>query len=158
MGMSLKEYSAIWGETEPETERKDIERAARSYKEKKQDREEAEQLKISMIRQLEKGEEPQYILYTAIKTIGILTQDKEWAAAGEKLLDSVYKDLAQQALFLDNETVAAERVEKRQAEYREKLKKQLENQLRANSRIERALQDALKAVDDAETEPEEILQ
>lgn len=151
--MTLAEYAVQHPQQEPEQERRTVDESARRYREQLQDREQAEELKASILQQLEKGNAPETILYTALRAISILTHDAEWLEAGEKTLDSIYADLAQQSLFTDNAAIAAKRLETMQAGYNDKLRRQLSRQLMGYRRIERALTDALQAVD--ELEPQE---
>ena len=127
-----------------------MEETARTYNDRQQEREIVEQLKASILRQLEQGNEPQIILYTALKAIGILTQDAQWAADGQEILDKVYSDLAQESLLTDNAATAAARLDTMQATYNEKLRRQLKSQLNGYKRIEKALQEALQAVNTME--------
>ena len=154
MAKTLEEYAAQHPQQEPEQERQAIEDTARSYREQMQERETVEGLKASILQQLEQGNAPQYILYTAIKAIGILTHDAEWAEAGRQTLDTVYADLAQQSLLTDNAAIAAQRLDTMQAEYNDKLRRQLTRNLNGYRRIEKALQEALQAVNALEPQEE----
>ena len=69
-------------------------------------------------------------------------------------MNSVYADLAQQSLLEDNAAEAAHRLEAMQADYNDKLRRQLTRQLNGYKRIERALQEALQAVDAIDPEEE----
>lgn len=157
MGKSLAEYAAQHPQQEPERERQAIAETARSYQDRQQEREQVEQLKASIAQQIQEGNAPQYILYTALQAIGILTHDEEWAQAGKQTLDSVYADLAQQSLLTDNAAIAAQRLDAMRAAYNEKLRRQLKTQLNGYRRIEKALQEALQAVNALEPqEPNSI--
>ena len=153
MGKSLEEYAAQNPAQEPETERQAVNKTASSYEDRQQERAEAERLKESITNQLEQGNEPQYILYTAITAIGLLTHDEQWAEAGKSTLDKVYEDLAQRSFLVDNAAVAAQRLDGMQAAYNDKLRRQLTRSINGYRRIERALQEALQAVN--ELEPQE---
>ena len=109
------------------------------------------------MQQLEQGNEPQFILYTALKAIGLLTHDEQWAEAGQKTLDNVYADLAQQSFLTDNAAIAAARLDTMQTAYNEKLRRQLKSQLNGYRRIEKALQEALQAVNALEPQEPDIL-
>lgn len=153
---SLEEYAAAHPQQEPERERAAIQQAAMTYREREQGRETVAQQKASILQQLEQGNAPQYILYTAIKAIGLLTQDAAWTEAAQKTLDSVYADLAQQSFLTDNAAIAAQRLETMQTDYNDKLRRQLTRQLNGYRRIEKALQEALQAVNAIEPqEPEQ---
>jgi len=156
MAKTLEEYAAQHPQQEPERERQAIAETAQTYRERQQEREQAEQLKASILQQLEQGNAPQYILYTAIKAIGILTHDAEWAEAGRQTLDTVYADLAQQSLLTDNAAIAAQRLDTMQAEYNDKLRRQLQRNLNGYRRIEKALTEALQAVNALGPEPDTL--
>lgn len=143
---SLEEYAALHPLPAPEFERQAMAETAKTYAEQQEEREEAERLKASILQQLEQGNAPQYVLYTAIKTIGLLTHDEVWADTGHEYLDSVYSDLAQQSFLTDNAAIAAQRLNAMQAEYNDKLRKQLNRSINGYRRIEKALQEALQAV------------
>ena len=157
MGKTLEEYAAQHPQQEPERERQAIADTARSYQDRQQERETVEQLKASIAQQMQEGNAPQYILYTALRAIGILTHDEEWTAAQTQTLDSVYADLAQQSLLTDNAAIAAARLDTMQAQYNEKLRRQLKTQLNGYRRIEKALQDALQAVNALEPQEPDAL-
>lgn len=141
---SLEEYAAAHPQQEPAQAA--IAQTPNPYREREQLREQAAQAKASIMQQLEQGTAPQYILYTAIKAIGTLTQDAEWAEAAQNTLDSVYSDLAQQSLLTDNAAIAAQRLETMQSEYNDKIRRQLQRNLNGYKRLEKALQEALQAV------------
>lgn len=146
MAKSLEDYAAQNPQQEPERERQSARETARSYREQMQEREQVEGLKASILQQLEQGNAPETILYTALRAIGILTHDAEWTESGEKTLESVYADLAQQSLLTDNAAIAAQRLGTMQADYNEKLRRQLQRNLNGYRRIEKALTEALQAV------------
>ena len=62
-------------------------------------------------------------------------------------LDRVYGDLAQESLLTDNAAIAAQRLDELQAQYRDRLTRQLKSQLNGYQRVKRALEEALAAVD-----------
>ena len=150
MGKSLEQYAAEHPTAEPEQERRQREQTLKDYHERQQERQEVDRLKEGILSQLKQGTEPQYILYPALKAIGILTNDKAWTQQGQDILDSIYEDLGQQSLLVDNEAVAAERLKENRREFNEKLRKQTEAQLRKYKAVERALYDTLKAIQEAE--------
>lgn len=151
MAMGLLEYAAQNPQQEPEQERQAIETTARTYREQQEAQETAEALKESIAQQLKQGNAPQYILYAAIRAIGLLTNDPEWTEAQHKALDDVYSDLAQQSFLVDNAAIAAERLDKMQRDYIDRMRRQLTKSLNGYRRIEKALTEALQAVNDAET-------
>ena len=109
-------------------------------------------MKASITRQLEKGEAPQAVLYTAIQAIGILSRDPEWADAAKAALDSVWEDLSQQSLFLNTDEAAAARLQAQQREYTAKLQRQLKRQLDKIRQLEQALKAALDAAESISVE------
>jgi chaperonin cofactor prefoldin len=155
MGISLEEYAALHPTEKPEI-MPEIEEAAKTYRERQQEREEVEILKQSISRQLEQGNAPQYILYTAIKAIGILTNDARWTERGHNALNDVYEDLAQESFIVDNAAIAAQRLDDMEKKYNAKLKKQLQTQLNGYRKIEKAITEALKAVNELSPEEEYI--
>ena len=153
MGKSLADYAAANPLPEqPNGEREAMAAAAKTMQERAAERETAEQLKQSVLNQLEQGNEPQIILYTALKCIGLLTNDPEYISTGTGLLDTVWADLAQQSFIQDNAAIAAERLETMQTEYNKKLRSSINRQLSGYRRIERALNEALTALNDMEPE------
>lgn len=145
MATSLEEYARQHPQQAPEEQ--PAAETMGSYLQEIKDKEAVEQLKAGMLQQLENGNEPQFVLYTAIKAIGILTHDKEFAEAGKRALDAVYGDLAQQSLLTDNAAIAMQRLEERRAEYNEKMRRELNRNLAGYRRLEQALKDALKTID-----------
>lgn len=143
MGLTLAEYAALHPQQEPQQEQQ----ARRNYQDAQRERERIDQLKASIAQQLQEGNEPQYILYSALQAIGLLTHDPEWAEAGTRQLDSIYADLAQQSMLTDTAAAAAHRLEAMQTQYNDRLRRQLTRQLSGYRRIEKALQEALQAVD-----------
>ena len=146
-GKTLEEYAAQHPQTEPERERQAIAGTARRFREQMQERQTVDQLKESIVQQREQGNAPELILYTALRAIGLLTHDDQWTEAGQKSLDAVYSDLAQQSLLTDNAAIAAHRLETMQTAYNEKMRRQIIRSLTEYRRIERALQEALQAID-----------
>lgn len=128
-------------------------KADRDARQDAQDRAEAEKLKETITRQLEAGQEPQIILYTALKAIGLLTHDPAFTEAATGKIDAVYSDLAQQSFIQDNNAIAQARLETMQRDYNDKLRRSINRQLAGYRRVEKALQEVLQAVD--ATEPQE---
>ncbi len=151
MGKSLAEYAAESGKQEqPAADRQIMEATAADAKERAAQIMEAAALKESIAQQLEQGNEPQYILYTALKCIGILSNDATWAAAGEAQLDKIYSDLAQRSFITDNEAIAEKRLQEKTAAYNERLRRQLQRQLNGYQRIAKEISGALTALDELE--------
>ena len=152
MGKSLAENAAQNPMPEPQR----MEAApAQTYHDRQAQAAKIAQYKEAILKQLTSGTEPEITLYTALSAIGLLTDDAEWTEAAQGALNSVYADLAQQSLLTDAAAEAQRRLEAMQADYNDKLRRQLTRQLNGYKRIERALQEALQAVD--ATEQEEIL-
>lgn len=153
MAKSLAEYAAENPQEMPAAEREQMQHAAtmrEQAQERRQDQAQIARLKASIIAQLEQGNAPQYILYAALEAIGIATHDEEFIATGKQCLDKVYEDLAQQSLLTDNAAIAAARIEEMQASYNDRLRRQLETQLKGYQRIAKGLNEALAALDDME--------
>ena len=147
MGKTLAEYAAANPMPgQPTGEREAMAAAAKTMQERAEERETAEQLKSGIMRQLEQGNAPHIILYTALKCIGLYSNDPEYTKAATGLLDAVYADLAQQSFIQDNAAIAAERLERQQAEFNKQLSSSLKRQLAKYRRIEKALTDALNEV------------
>lgn len=108
-----------------------------------QEREQALGLMESVTEQLDKGNAPQLILYTAIKAIGLLANAPEWMEAAHGALDAVYADLEQDSFITDNAAVAAHRLEEKQHQYNEKLRRQLERDIRNYDRLVNSMRDTL---------------
>lgn len=135
MGMTLAEYAKLYPQEEPESERKAIEGVAQTYREQLQEREQVKRLKESISQQLQEGNAPQYILYTALRAIGIATHDNEWADAGETILDGIYGDLTQQSLLEDEAAISMQRLKDMQEKYRERSKQRLKTQINGYKRL-----------------------
>lgn len=115
--------------------------------------EQAEALKATIARQLEAGEDPQTILYTALKVIGLLSNDQAYTEATQGRLDAVYKDLTQLSFIQDNNRIAQERLDAIKEEYNAKLRKNINTQLARYAKVEKALNDVLYALNDTEPRP-----
>jgi len=154
---AIVEYAAQHPQQEPKQEREQMHSTAEIIKDRQQEREQAEQLKESILQQLEQGNAPESILYTAIKAIGLLSSDPGFTEVGQRCLDTVYADLAQQSLLTDNAAVAAHRLDTMQHDYNRRLKSSLTRQLNGYQRIADALNKALQAVDELEPQEAGIL-
>lgn len=151
MGNSLAEYAALHPEAQaiPDTDREaQAARAAQTAaaRERTAETQEAESLKYRITQQLERGTPPELILSTAIACIGLLTHDREWAQAGQQSIGTIYADLAQQSFILDNATTEADRLRDQQDRYRDKLRGQLERQMKELRKIEYAIAANLTAI------------
>ena len=146
--MGLFEYMETHPGKEPEPIKKEPQK---DYRQRREELERAGELLQSIEEQLKQGAEPQYILYTALKAIGIYANNAEWAERQRARLDAVYDDLAQRSLFIDEAAVAAERLDKKQHDYLDRMRRRLQSNLRDCQKIERELEDTLRAVNNAET-------
>lgn len=147
MGISLEEYAKLHPMQEEPAEREQMKAAARTWAERQEEREQAEQLKRNILTQLQSGNDPQLILYTALKCIGLYSSDAEFTEQAHSCLDTVYADLMQQSLLTDNAAIAAERLESMQSEYNAKLRRSINKQLAGYRRIAAALNEALNAIE-----------
>lgn len=145
--MGLAEYAAQHPQEMPEREREAIAATAGTVKDRLQERERADQLKKSILAQLQQGTAPQYILYAAVSAIGLLTGDAEWEATAKAALDAVYDDLAQMSLLTDTNASAAQRLQQLQRAYNAKLRQQLTRQQAGYKRIDKAISEALDALE-----------
>ena len=152
MAKSLSEYAAQHPQEQPAPEREQTTATADIIRERQQEQAEAERLKQSITRQLEKGEPPQAILYSAVKAIGILSHDAAWAEAAQATLDGVWADLAQQSLFINADETAAARLQEQQQAYIDKLRRQTERQQDRLRKISKGLQDVINAIDEHDPE------
>ena len=144
MGNTLAEYAAAHPmDEQPNGEHEAMAAAAMTAQERKQELENAEQLKSVIMRQLEQGSDPHIILYTALKCIGLYSNDREYTETTTGLMDAVYSDLAQQSFLQDNAAIAAERLKRQQEEFNRQLNSSLKRQLAKYRCIEKALNDAL---------------
>lgn len=157
MGKSLAQYAAENPQKMPEIEREQMQQAAEEREQERRENRSREQkqaqvnrLKEGITAQLEQGNAPQFILYSALEAIGILTNDEEWAEAGKRCLDKVYDGLAQQSLLTDNAAIEAQRIAQIQASYNDRLRRQLERQLAGYHKIARGLNEALAALEEIE--------
>jgi hypothetical protein len=137
-----------------EPERKPEDNALQKYAEDKAEMQEAYQkalqLKAEMLRQMDAGKAPQIILYTAVEAIGLLTNDPGFTEEGQGKIDTIYKDLAQLSFTQDNDEIARKRLKEQEAAYNKTLRNSINRQLIRYRKIERALNDVLTAVDEAE--------
>lgn len=155
MAKSLAEYAAQNPQEMPPQEAT-ARREAKSIAERREEWTEAERLKESILRQIDSGTAPQTILYTALSCIGMLTADKEWTEAAQSSLDTVYADLAQLSLLVDNAEKERERLQQMQTDYNTKLRAAIRQKIRGLDKVNRALYAVLDAV--AEIDPEKPLE
>lgn len=152
---TLEEYAAQHSLPEPTAAPADT--TGRVYRDQ-QDRQQARQLMDSIQAQLQEGTGPQYILYTAIKAIGLLSHDAAWEDAARASLDFVYGDLMQKSMLIDQEAIAAQRLAEMQTNYNEKTKKQLQGRLADYDRLAKKMREALQVLEEitgADAAPED---
>lgn len=155
--MDFKSYEKAHPEATPLPEYITQEQKAERAREqtRQENAQEVATLKESIKNQLQEGNAPQYILYAALKAIGILSHDAVWAEDCRAQLDAVYSDLAQQSFVVNNNAIAAARLEDLKTKYNEKLRKQLNKDLKDYKRIESSINAILKDLN--EIDPPEIL-
>lgn len=88
MGISLEEYAKLHPMQEESAEQEQMAAQARTWAERQEEREQAEQLKRSILTQLQSGNDPQLILYTALKCIGLYSSDAEFTEQAHNCLDA----------------------------------------------------------------------
>lgn len=145
--MSLEEYARRNPvQEESPRDRQEMQQIATEYKERQQEIADAQRLKESLSLQLQQGNEPRYILYTALELISALTRDDEWIEAGKAYLNSIYEGLEQECLHIDTAAVATFRLKRMKVDYNERLKKQLARDLTGYNKIKTKLEEALEAI------------
>lgn len=148
MAQSLEEYAAQHPQQAPEREQQSAINSFLSYRDQLEERENVEILKQSILAQLEKGGYPEQILLTALEAIGRLTNDQEWTAAGVRILTTVYEDIAQQSLLRSFAVIETARLKQMQLDYNDRTRRQLTRSLNGYRKLEKALKDALQAIDE----------
>lgn len=144
MGIGLFEYAQRNpGGIEPEQPRQEIAETARSV----QDQNKIQELKTSIARQIQEGREPQYILYTAIRAIAMLTNDSEWEQPLQETLDGLYSGIAQESFFRDSIATAEAQRETQLNDYVTKTRRQLTRNINACSRLQKNLETALQELE-----------
>lgn len=144
MGVGLFEYAEKHPEQQQEPQRQQEPEPTAQYI---RDLRQIEALKDSINQQIEQGREPQYILYTAIRAIGLLTNDDEWEQRQRGALDAIYSDVAQESLFRDSEAAARSRRETLLRDYADKTRRQLTRQLNACRKLQGDLEAAINDVE-----------
>lgn len=112
--------------------------------------------------QLEQGTPPQYVLYTALRLIALLTGAEDWEQRQRAALDAIYNDLAQESLFADNAATAAARLEDQRAQYIDKTRRKLKTIERETGTLYGLIQatldhlGALEAGEEITTDPQTV--
>lgn len=126
------------------------------YRQRQNDLAKSKELMQSIEAQLHQGTPPQYVLYTALRCIGLLTGATEWDERQRAALDETYKDLAQESLFTDGEALALQRLEDQQAQYIDKTRrklKRIETETGHIYGLVQAINDRLDALENYEETP-----
>lgn len=154
--MNFKDFEKAHPEAQPLPEYIAQEAAAEFAREKtkQENAQTVADLKESIKKQLTEGNAPQYVLYAALRAIGILSNDPEFAETCRAQLDAVYSDLAQQSFIVDNEAIAAARLDELKEKYNAKLRKQLTSDLKGYRKIERSINDILRSLNEIDPPPE----
>jgi hypothetical protein len=140
----------------PQQEAQAIRDTAQTYRDRQERQEKTAQLKESILQQLEQGDAPQLILYTAFKAIGTATNDDEWVEAARGYLDRVYGDLMQESFIDDNAAIAEKRLEEKRAEYVDKTRRRMKYLQRETNTIYGYVQTILEHLDTLEDIPENL--
>ncbi len=151
--LSLSEYAKLHPTAEPEEQRN----IRQAYVDRMQEQEEINRMKAGIIRRIESGERPQFILMTAVKALGMATNDPEFSASCTAALDAMYGDMKQETLFGENERVEADRQQAALEAYKEKTRRQVIRSMNGCRKIEQALGDVLLAINSQDPEDDTIL-
>lgn len=116
----------------------------------------SKELMQSIEAQIQQGTPPQYVLYSTLRLIGLLTGATEWEERQRAALDHVYKDLAQESLFADNAAIAAQRLDDQRREYVSKQRKNFMRQLKGLARMEKSLNEAFDALQELDDDPPDL--
>lgn len=157
MGKSLEQYAAENPKQLPKSELTRQRTEAEQNRQRQQaqynadqEREQIKRLKSSILSQLESGNATHTILYSALDAIGILSHDQEWSQTGKAFLDKVYEGIEQQSLLEDTAAIEAQRIKDLQISYNNKLRRQLNQQLKGYQKISNSLNIALDALAELE--------
>ena len=157
MGFGLLDYAQQHPDTqEPPQEAQAIRGTAQTYRNQQERQEKTDRLKESILQQLEQGNAPQLILYTALNAIGTATSDDSWTETATGFLNTVYGDLMQESFVTDNAAIAAKRLEEQRAEYVEKTRRRMKNLQRETNTLYGCIQTILEHLDALENIPEPL--
>ena len=155
MGFGLFDYAQQNPDIEaPQHEAQAIRDTAQTYRDQQERQEKLDQLKAGILQQLEQGDAPQFILYTALKAIGTATNDSNWTETATGYLNAVYSDLMQESFVDDNAAIAAKRLDAQRAEYVEKTRRKMATLQRETNKINGAIKALLDQLDAMENTPE----
>lgn len=125
MGHGLFKYAEMNQQEAPALEDQKPAEGMDRYIKRQSDIEHAKELMQSIEAQLQQGRPPQYVLYTALRVIGLLSGNTAWEARQRAQLDTIYKDLDQESLFADNAAKAEARLDEQRAQYIDKTRRKL---------------------------------
>ena len=134
----LKEYAAKHGSIEPPV----ISGPAVDFEQMQEDHDRLATMKRDILLQLEQGEDPESILYTAIHAIGLATHDKAYTEQATSYLNG---NKAEASLFLDLDEMEAKRAERRRA-YLDKRRKDVLRQVKLLDADRQALRQELDSL------------
>lgn len=144
MGQGLFKYAAMNPATaDPIPTTKQQRDGMDSYIQRQADIDKARELMQSIDAQLQQGSPPQYVLYTALRCIGLLTGAKAWEDTQRERLDTIYADLAQASLFTDNEALALQRLEDQKQAFTLKTIRKLKRTLHECETMSNFLRDTI---------------
>ena len=106
---------------------------------------EIEAAKESIAAQISEGTPPEYVLYSALQLIGLLTHDNAWSEDQRAKLDKVYEDLAQISLLADNEAIGRARLEEQKRAFSDKVLRRLNRTKKECEKMAEALNQAIAA-------------
>lgn len=137
------------GIQEPERERQAAAQAAETREDLKQRYEAIAEKKESILLQMEQGNAPQSILFSAVDLIGLCVSDPEWTDKAKEYLDKAYimDELDERQAGIEATTNEARRLADQHREYMRKLKKQTTNNLKNLIRLESRLRDLERELD-----------
>lgn len=135
---------------QPATEREAMATLAAEEEDRAADMKQAREDVERITQQIIEGDAPEIILYRAIRCIGCLIHDTDWAETCQGMLDQIYDDLMQQNLEADAAAEGRARLEARAKEASEKTRKQLERRIRDHTRLVEDLTKALSTLNGIE--------
>lgn len=125
MGHGLFKFAEMNQQEAPDLEDQRPAEGMEKYIQRRAEMEHAKELMQSIDAQLQQGTPPQYVLYTALRVIGLLSGNTAWEDQQRAHLDTIYKDLAQESLFADNAATAEARLDDQRAQYIDKTRRKL---------------------------------
>lgn len=144
--MDILEYMA----SQPMQEAEPADPEASIIKDRNADIKEADDLKETILKQYESGAEPQMILYNACKCIGLYSDDPEFIEKTTGELNEVWADLMQRSFLQDNMETAMKRLQEKQTEYNNKLRRSIKTHSNRYRNILRELDEIVKKLDEIE--------